>query len=195
MRESIGGVAWQRGQKTSKVRHRGLHDPSELGEKYLARLEFGELSDLLGWKELKSQKTTLDHERVMILGEVLQYFRCSCRVIVGERKTGGAKQEFVECVDVQFSSRKTSHAHLHDLELSPVLTKAAAQCLLILDRKTRIFGEEHGLCSLDTLLDVGDSLDLFWSWHVRLLKSDFRFSIHAGPETIKAPDMRRQELP
>ena len=102
----------------------------------------------------------------MTLGEVLQDLGCTDRISIGECQAGWAKKQIVEGVDLEVTCSTPGQGHLDDLELGIVRTQFAPQSLLILDRKTGVLGKEHGLCSLDTLLDIGDSLDLLWSWHV-----------------------------
>ena len=184
-------VAGKGCEQACHVHERSLHRTGELRKKHFAWFDVGKLRDRLRRQELAAEKAALDHEYLVVLGEVLQRLRCRDRIPVAEGKAGWAEQQLVEGIDIELRRGAASERHLHNLELCALCSELPTQCLLILDRKTGVFSKEHGLCSLHTLFDFGDCLDLFWSWHVS--SSSFGLSLRLmRPCTRTEPRRRRQ---
>ena len=72
------------GEQRGGLRQRRLHGAGELGEQHLARLEVGELGDLVGGQRLAVEHAALDHEQRVCLGEVTQTLGRLDRVAVDE---------------------------------------------------------------------------------------------------------------
>ena len=146
------------------MRHRCGEGAGHVGEQHVACRQVRKRRDPLRAQELRAQHATLDDQDVVVLGEALQRLCRSGWVSVCEGQRGGAEQQIGQLVGHALGS-DTSEGHLHDLHLGLVCLELATEVLLILDREAGVLGEEHRLRVVEALLDVGDGLDLFGSWH------------------------------
>src|SRR3569833_80153 len=138
------------------IAHRRLHRARELREENLARLEGGELGDLLGRQRLAVDDTALDYQIRVGLGEVTQALGGLDHVAADERDRRRTLEQLLQFVGAPgLASRGLGQRVLHHGEPC-ILTEGAAQLTELCHGEPAVLGQHGTARALERILELGD---------------------------------------
>jgi hypothetical protein len=97
--EAVGKVAGQRLQQTGGLDQRSLQCASELGEQHFAGRQFGEGFDVLGGQRDLAERTTLEDQQRVGLGDVAERLGGRGNIALDERDAGRADEQLFQTAD------------------------------------------------------------------------------------------------
>src|SRR5690606_33804496 len=160
------GLRLQRREGAGRLRQRGVEEPrglgqvgleatSELGEEDLARLEVGQLVDLVRAERLPIEEAALQDERGVSLREVAQTLRRIDRIARDEGDRGGAGEHRLVELDSGVLGGDLGQRVLGD-GIARGIAKRAPQILQLLDVEAAVLGEHRAVGLTEVLREIGD---------------------------------------
>ena len=150
-----GGLGERGVEEVDGLAERREHRAGHLAQEHLARLEVGQLGDLLRVEGLAVQDATLDDQGGVRLGKVTQTLRRLDHVALDEGDGGRAGEEVVEAFDAHLGGGDLGQRVL-DHGVVGVLTEGAPQVLQLLHGETAVLGQHSACGTVERLNDLRD---------------------------------------